>query len=85
MSDIRRMNRFLQFAYPIIILFSVLLAWSSSGQMTSFYNLRSSEFDPNHSERGLGEIQISCEEPRLNFRGPRSCGIESSPLNSQFQ
>lgn len=40
-------NRFIQIAYPVIIFFSLLLAWNSVGQVNRFAEFREPAFDQN--------------------------------------
>jgi hypothetical protein len=71
-------NRFIQIAYPIVIFFSLLLAWNSVGQINGFAHFREPDFDQNHTNRKPAQIQTACSPGRLSFLEAISCKEENS-------
>lgn len=65
-------NRFVQIAYPVIIFFSLLLAWNSVGQDHGFAQ--------NHSNRNPAQIQNACSTGHLSFPEARSCNEGNQSL-----
>lgn len=79
MSETFRLNRIFQFAYPIFVLFTVLFAWNSVGQVHGQGDPRSPGFDSIDLRRTPDDSQKTCTVPKqMNFEGS-FCAQEASP------
>lgn len=78
-----RLSRFLQFAYPALVFFSVLFAWNSVGQVNGIADLGSPRFEPNNFHRypktSPAPASLTCDAEKLGLLDVSSCSEQTTP------